>query len=175
MKAPRRGVRSPPRLELSGSEPSHEPQSRSVNSTEKATCTQRATGPAAIATAAKPGVCVEGMRREISTGASNGAILQCGMPKEGQAVVAMEKPSTVAAVGERSAKAATTEHPSSGTLATGRTCTITAETGPRGSSQGAAAKTFSATAATVRVVMNASNEHGGPRCNDFVRMNAGVR
>ena len=61
MKAPRRGVRSPPRLELSGSEPSHEPQqSRSLNSTEKATSRHRRTGSTASATSAKPGVFAEG-------------------------------------------------------------------------------------------------------------------
>lgn len=77
MKAPRRGVPSPPRLELSGSEPSHEPhQSRSVNSTEKATSRQRTTGPTATATAAKPGVFAERMRKGISAEASDGALLQ---------------------------------------------------------------------------------------------------
>jgi hypothetical protein len=142
MKAPRRGVRSPPRLELSGSEPSHEPQSRSVNSSKKATPQQTPTEEAANTAAAKPGVSVEGMREEIPTEASDGALLQRGMPTKGTGVVALEKPSTVAAVGEWSAKAATTKHPPSGTLATGWTCAITPETGARGSSQDTAANFF---------------------------------
>ena len=41
---------------------------------------------------------VEGMRKEISTQASDGALLQPGMTGEGEAVVAMEKPAAVAAV-----------------------------------------------------------------------------
>ena len=98
MKAPRRGVRSPPRLELSGSEPSHEPQSRSLNSAEKATPLQRATEQAAITPAAKPSMSVEGMRKEISPEASDGALLQGGMSGEGQAVVTMEKPAALAAI-----------------------------------------------------------------------------
>jgi hypothetical protein len=53
-------MRSPPRLELSGSEPSHEPQSRSLNSAEKATPLQRATEQAAITPAAKPSMSVDG-------------------------------------------------------------------------------------------------------------------
>ena len=91
---------SPPRLELSGSEPSHEPQTRSVNPSEKATRTQRATAEAAKTTTAKPGVFVEGMRKELSADASDGALLQRRMPEEGKGVVAMEKPAAVPAVGE---------------------------------------------------------------------------
>ena len=98
MKAPRRGVPSPPRLELSGSEPSHEPQSRSVKSSEKSTPRQQATEKTEIASAAKPRVFVEGMRKEFSANASDGTLLQRGMPAEGEAVVAMEKPATLAAV-----------------------------------------------------------------------------
>src|SRR5215510_3057455 len=73
MKAPRRGLPSPPRLELSGSEPSYEPQSRSINSSQKATPTQGAAEEAAITTAAKSGVFAEGMWKEISADASDGA------------------------------------------------------------------------------------------------------
>jgi len=43
-------------------------------------------------------VFVEGMRKEISTKASDGTLLQPGMSGEGEAVVAMEKPAAVAAV-----------------------------------------------------------------------------
>src|SRR5215469_18630177 len=98
MKAPRRGVPSPPRLELSGSEPSHEPQSRSFNPADKATPIPTATEQAATTTAAKPSVSVEGMRKEISTEASEGALLQRGLSGEGQAVVTMEKPAALAAI-----------------------------------------------------------------------------
>jgi hypothetical protein len=76
MKAPRRGVQSPPRLELSGSKPSHEPQTRSDNSTEKATPRQSATGQSAVTAAAKAGVFAEGMWEAISTGATDDALLQ---------------------------------------------------------------------------------------------------
>jgi hypothetical protein len=38
------------------------------------------------------------MRKEISTEASDGALLQRGMSGEGQAVVAMEKPAALAAI-----------------------------------------------------------------------------
>jgi hypothetical protein len=85
-----------PSPELSGSEPSPEPQSRSVNSAEKATPIQRATEQAAITPAAKPSVFVEGMRKEISADTSDGVLLQRGMPGEGQAVVTMEKPAAMA-------------------------------------------------------------------------------
>jgi hypothetical protein len=43
-------------------------------------------------------VFVEGMRKEISSDASDGTLLQPGMWGEGEAVVAMEKPTAVAAV-----------------------------------------------------------------------------
>jgi len=93
MKVPRKGVRSPPRFELSGSEPSDEPQSRSVNSPEKATPTPRATEWAAIRTAAKPRVVVEGMRKATSTDESDGALLRRGMPGGAEAVVKVITPS----------------------------------------------------------------------------------
>ena len=93
MKVPRKGVRSPPRFELSGSEPSDEPQSRSVNSPEKATPTPRATEWAAITTAAKPRVVVEGMRKATSTDESDGALLRRGMPGGAEAVVKVITPS----------------------------------------------------------------------------------
>jgi hypothetical protein len=38
------------------------------------------------------------MRKEISTGASDGALLQRRMPAEGEAVVAMEEPTALAGV-----------------------------------------------------------------------------
>src|SRR5437867_2277498 len=115
MKAPRRGVRSPPRLELSGSEPSHEPQSRSVKRPKKSTPRQQATKSTPSAKTAKPAVFVKGMRKEFSAGASDGALLQRGMPGEGAAVVAMEKPASVAAIGEWSQETAATKHSSSRT------------------------------------------------------------
>jgi len=118
MKAPRRGVPSPPRLELSGSEPSHEPQSRSIKSSEKSTPRQEAAEKAG-APAAKPRVFVKGMRKKFSAGASDGALLQQGMPAEGEAVVRMEKPAAVAGIGERPQEAATTKRPSSRTAAAG--------------------------------------------------------
>ena len=176
MKAPRRGLPSPPRLELSGSEPSHEPRSRSVNSAKKSTPRQQASRKRAIAATAKPRVFVEGMREQVSANASDGALLQREMPAEGEAVVAMEKPAAVAAIGKRSQDTAATEYPSSRTAATVWTCTVTPERGARGSSQGASAKTFFlATRVTVRAAINASNEHGGRRCNDSARMVAGAR
>lgn len=174
MKAPRRGVPSPPRLELSGSEPSHEPQSRSVNTPEKATPTQRATSQA-ITTAAKPSLFVEGMRKEVSADTSDGALLQPGMPAEGEGMVAVEEPAAVAAVGERPKATATTKRATARTAALGWTCANTAETGARGSSQDAARKIFSATRAIVLAVMNAFNERGGRQCSDSARMHAGER
>src|ERR1051326_6195584 len=115
MRAPRRGGRSPPRLEPSGSEPSHEPQSRSVNSTEKATPKQGATS--TIATAAKAGVVAERMWKAISAGTSDSALLQQGMPGESAAVVAMEKPAAVAAFGGRTEETTATKRPPSRTVA----------------------------------------------------------
>src|SRR2546429_8820999 len=87
MTVPRKGVRTPLRFELSGSEPSDKPQLRSVNSPEKATPTPRATEWAAITTAAKPRVVVEGMRKATSTDESDGALLRRGMPGGAEAVV----------------------------------------------------------------------------------------
>src|SRR5262249_39310636 len=118
MKAPRRGRPSPPRLELSGSEPSHEPQSRSVKSSEKSTPRQQ-TSDRSGATAAEPGVPIEGMRKEFSAKASDGEVLWRGMPSEGAAVVAMEKPAKLAAIGEWAPETAATKCPSSGTAETG--------------------------------------------------------
>jgi hypothetical protein len=63
------------------------PQSRSVNSPEKATPTPTATEWAAITTAAKPRVFVEGMRKATSTDESDGALLRRGMPGGAEAVV----------------------------------------------------------------------------------------
>jgi len=171
MKAPRRGMPSPPRLELSGSEPSHEPQPRSVNSTEKATPTQRT----AITTATEPGVSVEGMRTEISPDACDGALLQPGMPAEGQRVVAMEKPRAVAAIRERSQEAAGTKRSPSKTAATGWTCGITA--GKRRAwviTRRIQAKFFR-TPAIVQAATSVFSERGGHRCNDSAPMNAGAR
>ncbi len=126
MKAPRRGVQSPPRLELSGSEHYHEPQqSRSINSTEKATSRHRTTtGATARARAAKPGVFAERMRKDISAEASDGALLQCGMSVPGEAVVAMEKPTEMAPFGERPEEKTATKHSPSRTVANDWTGTI---------------------------------------------------
>src|SRR5215467_6494184 len=117
-KAPRRGVRSPPRLELSGSKPSHEPQSRSVKSSEKSTPRQRTTETSRAA-ATKPRVFIKGMRKEFSANASDGALLQRGMSAKGETVVSMEKPATVAGIGEGPQETATTKHPSSRTAEAG--------------------------------------------------------
>jgi len=141
-KAPRRGVRSPPRLELSGSEPSHEPQSRSNKPAKKSTPRQPATERTRRAEAAKPEVFVEGMRKEFSAGASNGALLQRGMPAEGAAMVAMEEPARVAANGERPQEKAEAKRPSSRTAATGWTCIIRGKPVARGSSQGRHSQIF---------------------------------
>jgi hypothetical protein len=175
MKAPRRGVRSPPRLELSGSEPSHEPQSRSVNSTEKATPTERASRQWAVATATKAGVFAERMWKAISAGTSDGPLLQQGLPGESEGVVAMEKPAKMAPFGERPEETTTPKHSPSRTVAINWTYTVTPKSGARGSSQKASAQKFLARPATGRVAMNASNERGGRRCNDSARMSAGAR
>src|SRR5947209_6630591 len=55
----------------------------------------------AATAATEPGVFVEGMREEVSAPISDGALLQRGLPARGPEVVAMEKPATVAEVGER--------------------------------------------------------------------------
>jgi len=60
-------------------------------------------------------VFIEGMRKEFSANASDGALLQPGMPAEGEAVVAMEKPATVAANGEGPQETAATKRSSSRT------------------------------------------------------------
>ena len=171
MKAPRRGLASPPRVELSGSAPSHEPQTRSVNPSEKATRTQRATAEAAKTTTAKPEVFVEGMQKELSADASDGALLQRRMPEEG-GVVTMEKPAAVAAVGEGSQEAAATKHSPTRTAATGGTCALTAERAARGSSQGASTKLFLGTPAIVPAAMNAFNERGDRHYSDSARPTA---
>lgn len=119
-------MRSPPRLELSGSEPSHEPQSRSNNSSEKSTPAEQARDKTAIAATAKPGVFTEGMRKELSAYASDGAVLQRGVPAEGQAVVAMEKSATVAAIGEGAKEAEAAKRASSRTAAACWRCIIPA-------------------------------------------------
>lgn len=175
MKAPRRGMPSPPRLEPSGSERSHEPQTRSVNSTEKATAGQRTAEGAESAATAKPGVSVKGMREAISAGTSDGALLRRGMPGEGAALVAMEEPSTVAAVGERAEKAAAAKCSPSRAAAAGWRGAARPQCSARGSSQGATPKYFSATAVTARVATNASSERGGRHCSDFALSCAGAR
>jgi len=43
-------------------------------------------------------VFIKGMRKPVSAKASDGALLQRGMPAEGEAVVAMEKPEALAPV-----------------------------------------------------------------------------
>src|SRR2546428_4889271 len=55
-----------------------------------------------------------------------GALLQRGLPARGPEVVAMEKPATVAEVGERAEEAEATKRPTSRTAAAGRTCVIRA-------------------------------------------------
>jgi hypothetical protein len=64
-------------------------------------------------------VFIEGMREEFSAEAFDGALLQPGMPTEGEGVVAMEKPATLAAIGEGSQETAATKRPSSRTVAAG--------------------------------------------------------
>jgi len=64
-------------------------------------------------------VFIEGMRKEFSANASDGALLQRGMPAEGEAVVAMEKPAAVAGIGERPQETARTKRPSSRTAEAG--------------------------------------------------------
>jgi hypothetical protein len=116
------------------------------------------------------------MWEAISAGASDGALLQQGMPGESAAVVAVEEPAAVAAFGERTEETTATKRPPSRTVALEWTCTITPENGARGSSQAESSKDFSATTpATGRVAMNASNERDGRRCNDSARMSVGAR
>jgi hypothetical protein len=69
---------------------------------------------------------VEGMRKGVSARASDGALLQRGVPAESETVVAMEKPATVAAVGEWAEEAEATKRPSSRTAADSWTCIIAA-------------------------------------------------
>jgi hypothetical protein len=120
-------------------------------------------------------VFVEGLRQEISTGASDGALLQRGMPTEGKAVVAMEKQATMAAVRERPEEAAAAKRSSPRTAAAGWTCISTPESGARGSSQAGLSKDFLAIPATGRVAMSVSNGRGVRRYSDSVPMSAGVR
>jgi hypothetical protein len=77
---------------------SHEPQSRSFNFSQKSR--QRQKEERAGAAATEPEVSAEGMREELPAGASDGALLQGGLPAASAAVVAMEEWAAVPAVGE---------------------------------------------------------------------------
>jgi hypothetical protein len=59
------------------------------------------------------------MRKEFSTNASDGALLQPGMSAASAAVVAMEKPATVAPNGEGPQETAATKRSSSRTAEAG--------------------------------------------------------
>src|SRR6516162_2632171 len=97
------------------------------------------------------------------------------MSGQGEAVVAMEKPTAMAPFGERPEETTATKHSPSRTVANDGTGTLRPESGTRGSSQTAACKDFLASPATVQVAMKVSNPRGGRHCSDSVRMHAGAR
>jgi len=66
------------------------------------------------------------MREDVSASASDGALLQRGVPAESEAVVAMEERATLAAVRERAQETARTKRSSSRTAAAGGACIIRA-------------------------------------------------
>jgi len=175
MKAPRRGVPSPPRLELSGSEPSHEPQPRSVKSSEKSTPRQQAAEKRRITAAATPKVFAEGLREEFSADASDGALLQPGVPAEGAAVVAMEKPATLAQSenGRKKRQQQSVRHRER--LKRAERASSGLESGARGSSQAAAVKDFFRIRVIVPAATNASSEPGARHCSASARMTVAAR
>jgi len=71
-------------------------------------------------------VSVEGMRKGVSTRASDGALLQQGVSGESETVVAVEEPATMAAIREWAEEAEATKRPSSRTAADSWTCIIPA-------------------------------------------------
>jgi|SRR5215469_8247020 len=97
------------------------------------------------------------------------------MSAQGEAVVAMEKPTAMAQFGERPEETTATKYSPSRTVANDWTGTLRRESGTRGSSQTPACKDFLASRATVQVAMNVSNPRSGRHYNDSVRMNAGAR
>jgi hypothetical protein len=172
-KAPRRGLASPPRLELSGSEPSHEPQPRSIKRSKKSTPRQRATEKTRSAQTAKPGVFVEGMRKEFSAGASHGAVLQPGVPGEGEAVVAMEEPAAVATIRERPKETTATKRSSSRTAAASWRCIIRPQRWRAWVITRRRGQIFFRIPAIAPAATRGFNEVGARRCSDSARMSAG--
>src|SRR5919108_1368170 len=97
------------------------------------------------------------------------------MPAESEAVVAMEKPATVAAIGERAEEEEATKRPSSGTATAGRTCTIAAENRRAWVITKCAHKLFFRTPVIAQAATKGFNEAGARHCSDSARMNAGGR
>lgn len=172
-KAPRRGVQSPPRLELSGSEPSHEPQSRSIKPSKKSTPRQAEREKTRNAQAAKPGVLTEGMWEEFSAGASDGALLQPGVPQKGEAVVAVEGPAAVAAIQERPQEAAAAKRPASRTAAASRTCLLRPQRWRAWVITSRLAQIFFRIPVIGQAATRDFNEAGARRYNDSARISAG--
>jgi len=172
-KAPRRGVRSPPRLELSGSEPSHEPQSRSIKPSKKSTPRQQKREETRSAQAAKPGVLGEGMREEFSAGASDGALLQPGVPAEGEAVVAVEESAAVAAIQERPQETAAAKRPASRTAAASWTYIIRPQRWRAWVITSRREQNFFRIPVIGQAATRGFNEAGARPYNDSARMSAG--
>ncbi len=168
----RRGIPAP-RLEPSGSERSHEPQSRSFNFSKKST---NPTKEERLRTAAaEPAVFTEGMREEFSADASDGTLLQRGVSATSAAVVAMEERAAVPAVDEWPTETPTTKR----TLpATSRAVWTTG--GWRGSRARVitidpSKNIFSAIRVIVRAVMGCFNGAGVRRCSGSARASASAR
>ena len=98
-------MRSPPRLEPSGSERSHEPRRRSYTPSKKSN-KQEGEEDAAPAERADAAVSAEGLREAVSAGARPDAVLRRRVPAEGAAVVAVEEPSALPEVGAGTAETA---------------------------------------------------------------------
>jgi len=114
------------------------------------------------------------MRKDISAEASDGALLQRGMSGQGEAVVAMEKPTALAPFRERPEETTATKHSPSRTVA--KDGTGTNQTGKRYAwvITDRSVQNFSGPRATVQVVMKVSNQRGARPCSDSVRRNAGA-
>lgn len=168
----RRGIPAP-RLEPSGSERSHEPQSRSFNFSKKST---NPTKEERFRTAAaEPAVFTEGMREELPADACDGTLLQRWVPARSPAVVAVEEPPAVPAVGEWPAKTPTTKRAlpatssgvwTAGGSSGGRARVITIDLNKN---------IFSAIRVIVRAAMSCLSGVGVRRCSGSARASASAR
>jgi hypothetical protein len=115
------------------------------------------------------------MRKEVSSEASDDAVLQQRVPGGGEAVVAMEKQATVAAIGERTGEAEATKRASSRTAAAGPASSIAAGKCGAWVITSRTAKIFLAIVAIARAATSVLREAGVRQSNDFAPTSAGGR